>query len=88
MKIELSTWEIGDLLKQGSTNQRDFINSLKYTEFEEFLEVIEDCYDDEFDLRGFINGGCLFVEDTPEDAEEIEGYIIYENERIAIVLEW
>lgn len=31
MKIEMTTSEIWDLLKEGSTNQRNFINSLKLT---------------------------------------------------------
>ena len=83
MKIELSTSEIWDLLKEGSTNQKNFINSLKYSEFEEFIDIIEN-YCNEFDLRGYLNGGCLFVEDTPEDVEE--EYIIYENGRITITL--
>lgn len=79
MKIELSTGEIWDLLKEGSTNQRNFIQSLKYTEFEEFLEFIEDYYDDEFDLRGYLNGGVLWVEEDP-----VEDYIVWRNDRITI----
>ena len=87
MKIDLSTGELCDLLKEGSTNQREFIKSLKFHEFEEFIEFLEFMEDfDEFDLRGYLNGGILDVVETPEDAEEIEGYIIYENERIAIRL--
>ena len=79
MKIDLSTGEIWDLLKQGSTNQRNFIESLCYSEFEEFIEIIED-YED-FDLRGLINGGALKVEDDPED-----DFIIWGNNRIGITL--
>ena len=75
----MSVSEIWDLLKQGSTNQRNFINSLRYSEFKEFIEIIED-YDD-FDLRGYINGGVLSVEDDP-----LEDYVIWENDRIGIVL--
>ena len=37
MKIELNVSEIWDLLKQGSTNQRNFIESLTYNEFKEFI---------------------------------------------------
>ena len=81
MKIDLSTSEIYDLLKEGSTNQRNFIESLNYSEFEEFINFIED-YDD-FDLRGYLNGGVLSVEDDPA-----EDYIIWSNERIGIVLVW
>lgn len=81
MKIDLSISEIWDLLKEGSTNQRDFISSLTYNEFKEFIELIEDY--EEFDLRGYINGGVLKVEDDPED-----DFIIWRNKRIGIVLIW
>ena len=79
MKIDMSVSEIWDLLKQGSSNQREFINSLRYTEFEEFIEIIED-YDD-LDLRGLINGGVLSVEDDPS-----EDYVLWKNDRVGIVL--
>lgn len=79
MKIELSTSEIWNLLKQGSINQRDFISSLTYNEFKEFIELIEDY--EEFDLRGYINGGVLKVEDDPED-----DFTIWRNNRVGIVL--
>lgn len=81
MKIDLSTGEIWDLLKEGSTNQRDFISSLTYNEFKEFIELIEDY--EEFDLRGYLNGGVLSVEDDP-----VEDYVIWSNDRIGIVLIW
>ena len=78
MKIDLSTGEIWDLLKQGSANQRNFINSLRFSEFEEFIDIIEmEC--PEMDLRGNINGGVLWVEDDP-----VEDYIVWRNDRIAI----
>ena len=83
MKIEMTTGEIWDLLKQGSTNSKNFIDSLYYDEFEEFIEEWEYLYND-LDLRSCLNGGCLFVEDTPEDVEE--EYVIYENGRIFITL--
>ena len=81
MKIDLSTSEIYDLLKEGSTNQRDFISSLTYNEFKEFIELIEDY--EEFDLRGYINGGVLKVEDDPED-----DLTIWRNNRVGITLIW
>ena len=78
MKIDLSTGEIWDLLKQDSSNQRNFIESLKYDEFEEFIDIIEmEC--PEMDLIGNINGGVLWVEDDP-----VEDYIVWRNDRIAI----
>lgn len=79
MKIDLNTGELWDLLKEGSTNQRDFISSLTYNEFEEFIELIEDY--EEFDIRGYINGGVLKVEDDPED-----DFTIWRNNRIGITL--
>lgn len=79
MKIEMSVSEIWNLLKQGSTNQRDFISSLTYNEFKEFIELIEDY--EEFDLRGYINGGVLKVEDDPED-----DFAIWRNNRVGITL--
>ena len=81
MKIDLSTSELLDLLREGSTNQRNFINSLRYSEFQEFIEIIED-YDD-FDLRGLLNGGVLKVEDDPA-----EDYVLWKNDRVGIVLIW
>lgn len=79
MNIEMTTSEIWDLLKEGSTNQKDFISSLTYSEFKEFIELIEDY--EEFDLRGYINGGVLKVEDDPED-----DFTIWRNNRVGIVL--
>ena len=81
MKIDLSTGEIWDLLKQGSSNQRNFINSLRYSEFQEFIEIIKD-YDD-FDLRGYINGGVLSVEETDQINED---HCIFSNGRVTINL--
>ena len=78
MKIDLSTGELWDLLKEGSTNQRNFIENLKYDEFEEFIDIIEMEYP-EMDLIGDINGGVLWVEDDP-----VEDYIVWRNDRIAI----
>lgn len=83
MMIDLTPSEIWDLLKDGSTNQRNFISSLKYSEFEEFIEFIEEYYDNEFDLIGYLNGGVLSVEDDP-----VEDYVIWGNERIGIELIW
>ena len=83
MKIDLNTYEIRKLLKEGPTNQKDFIEKLYYEEFKEFIELWEEEYN-YLDLRGCLNGGCLSVEDTSEDVEE--EYIIYNNGRIIISL--
>lgn len=81
MKIEMSVSEIWNLLKQGSSNQRNFINSLRYSEFQEFIEIIED-YDD-FDLRGYINGGVLVSEETDQINKD---HCIFSNGRVTINL--
>ena len=78
MKIDLSTGELWDLLKEGSTNQKNFIESLKYDEFEEFMDIIEMEFP-EMDLIGNINGGVLWVEEDP-----VKDYIVWRNDRIAI----
>lgn len=79
MNIEMTTSEIWDLLKKGSTNQRNFINSLRYSEFKEFIELWEEEYN-HLDLRSCLNGGCLSIE---EDGE-IDEYAIWENGRVTI----
>lgn len=80
MNIDMSAGEIWDLLEQGSTNQKNFIESLKYSEFEEFIELWEEEYN-YLDLRSCLNGGCLSAEDDP-----VEDYVIWSNNRIGIVL--
>lgn len=82
MKIDLNINEIWDLLKQGSTTQKDFVEKLYYEEFKEFIELWEEEYN-HLDLRSCLNGGCLFVEDPNETEED---YIIYNNGRIIISL--
>lgn len=84
MKIEVNTYEIWDLLKEGSTNQKDFIEKLYYEEFKEFIELWKEEYNNYLDLRSCLNGGCLAVEDISEDVEK--EYIIYNNGRVCITL--
>ena len=81
MKMDLSISEIWDLLNHGSTNQRDFISSLTYNEFEEFLGEHRRFFE-EYDLRDLLNGGCLGV----EEGGEIDEYTIWENGRVTISL--
>ena len=81
MKLDLNISEIWDLLHEGSTNQREFINSLRYSEFKEFIEIIEDYGD--FDLRSLINGGVLVSEETSKINED---HTIYSNGRVTISL--
>lgn len=83
MKIDLSVSEIWDLLKQGSTNQRNFIGCLRYSEFKEIIEIIGDYPD--FDLRSLINGGVLVSEETDQINED---HCIFSNGRVTISLYW
>ena len=81
MKIDLNNLEIWNILKEGSTNQRNFINSLTFTEFDEFLEGHQ-MFFEEYDLRDLLNGGCLTVEENAE----IDEHTIYNNGRVTISL--
>lgn len=82
MKIEMSIGEIWDLLHEGSTNQREFISTLRFSEFEEFIEDHE-MFLEEYDLRSLINGGVLVAE---ENAQINEDHTIYSNGRVIISL--
>ena len=81
MKMELSTLEIYELLKNGTTNQRNFANTLSFAEFNEFLEMHERFFE-EYDVRDLLNGGCLTVEENGE----IDEHTIWENSRVSIYL--
>ena len=80
-KMELSALEIYELLKNGTTNQRYFTNTLTFIEFNEFLEMHERFFE-EYDLRDLLNGGCLTVEENGE----IDEHTIWENGRVSIYL--
>ena len=79
IKMELSPFEIYNLLKNGNANQMNFINALTVTEFNEFLREHER-FLEEYDLRDLLNGGCLAV----EEGGEIDEYTIWENGRVTI----
>lgn len=82
MKIEMNVSEIWDLLKQGSSNQKNFINSLRFSEFKEFVEEHE-MFLEEYDIRSLINGGVLVSEETDQINED---HTIYSNGRVTINL--
>ena len=81
MKMELNTIEIYELLKNGTTNQRYFTNTLTFTEFNQFLGEHERFFE-EYDLRDLLNGGYLAV----EEGGEIDEHTIWENGRVSIYL--
>ena len=82
MKIDLSAGELWDLLKEGSTNQKEFVNSLYYSEFEEFMDILEMEFP-EMDLIGYLNGGVLVAEETSKINED---HCIFSNGRVTINL--
>lgn len=82
IKMELNTIEIYELLKNGTSNQRNFVNNLSFAEFNEFIRGHE-IFFEEYDLRDLLNGGCLAVE---EGGEIDECTTIWENGRITISL--
>ena len=81
IKMELSTIEIYELLKNGGSNQRNFANTLTFAEFNGFLGEHERFFE-EYDLRDLLNGGCLVV----EEGGEIDKSTIWENGRVTIYL--
>lgn len=82
MKLDLNVSEIWDLLKQGSSNQRNFINSLRFSEFKEFIEEHE-MFLEEYDIRSLINGGVLVSEETDQINKD---HCIFSNGRVTINL--
>lgn len=79
VKMELSAWEVWNLLKNGSSNQRSFANALTFEEFNEFLREYQRFFE-EYDIRDLLNGGCLAVEGGEIDES------IWENGRVTIYL--
>lgn len=80
MLFDLSEWEAQTLLKNGSTNQKNFIEkAIKAGAVGEVFNTIENLINDEiltgwmnqepFDLRGALNGGVLFLTDAAGAAE-------------------
>ena len=82
MKLDLEMGEIWDLLREGSPNQKDFVESLYYSEFEEFMEE-HFMFLEEYDLRSMINGGVLVAEETSKINED---HCIFSNGRVTINL--
>lgn len=73
--VDLSNFEVVELLKQGSTNQRNFINSILEADNspEDVIEAIKN-FDEEInsqtDLRGWLNGGVMTFEEITEEIQD------------------
>lgn len=70
MKVDLSNWEVYDLLRNGSTNQKHFVNqmnkfNLNVDDLFDEIENIFNEYEIEYDIRSLINGGVMFLDNTP-----------------------
>ena len=69
MKVDLSNYEIYDLLRNGSTNQKHFVNQINKFNLnvDDLFDEIENIfieYEIEYDIRDLINGGVLYLNDT------------------------
>ncbi len=82
--VDLSNFEVVELLKQGSTNQRNFISAIEEANNipEDVIEAIKN-FDNEIgsqtDLRGWLNGGVMDFEPITEEIEENYCFIPCEN---------
>lgn len=84
MKIDLSIYEVMDLLSEGSTAQKEFLKGISESgnSFRDVLEVLEELQEEEelnFDLRGDINGGVLRFEKLTEEIIDNYYYIRFIN---------
>lgn len=84
MKIDLSIYEVMDLLSEGSTAQKEFMKNISESgnSFRDVLEVLEELQEEEelnFDLRGDINGGVLRFEKLTEEIIDNYYYIRFIN---------
>lgn len=73
MKIDLSNYELYNLLENGSTNQKHFISQINNfclnpdDVFETMENMFDDCELENYDVRGWINGGVLYISDIVND---------------------
>jgi len=78
MQIELSNIEIYDMLKNGSTNQKNFIKDIddNNLDIDDVFDTIENTFiecDIKYDIRSLLNGGVLYIDDKEnENALSIE----------------
>ena len=90
LNIELSDSEVLDLLKNGSTNQKQIANDIiKYDVYDEFFNILEEIQEfNKFDIRSAINGGVLkIIKYEPEEIEFIELENIHLKDNVYLYLE-
>lgn len=72
MKIDLGNYELFDLLSNGSTNQKHFVNQINKFNlnvddlFDEIENIFID-YEIKDDIRSLINGGVLYIDNEIHD---------------------
>lgn len=69
MQVDLSNYELYDLLRNGSTNQKHFVNQMNKFNLnvDDLFDEIENIfieYEIKYDIRSLINGGVLYLDDT------------------------
>lgn len=85
MFIEVSNFELANILENGSTNQKQFIKDIEASNNNviEVLDFIEDnmseITEDIFDIRSFLNGGALRFEELTEEIKENYFYLEFNN---------
>ena len=72
MKVDLSNYELFDLLSNGSTNQKHFVNQMdKFNlNIDDLFDEIENIFIDyeiKDDIRSLINGGVLYIDNEKHD---------------------
>ena len=72
MKVDLGNYELFNLLSNGSTNQKHFINQMDKFNlnvddvFDEIENIFID-YEIKDDIRSLINGGVLYIDNKAHD---------------------
>lgn len=72
MKVDLGNYELFNLLSNGSTNQKHFINQMDKFNlnvddvFDEIENIFIDC-EIKDDIRSLINGGVLYIDNETHD---------------------
>ena len=78
MKVDLSNYEVFDLLSNGSKNQKHFVNQMNKFNLnvDDLFDEIENTFIDyeiKDDIRSLINGGVLYIDnETHSDFINIE----------------
>lgn len=93
MKVDLSNYELYDLLKNGSTNQKHFVSMIDEYNldidnvFDSLEQLFFDCGEKNYDIRGWINGGVLYITDDAS-GYQLEEFVHMElDSNIYLILE-